>query len=109
VVIKLAQQHHRTSHKAWEIRLKPASGGVVVGDPVQDNRSVNDAVQAGIRTAMKAAKAPRRNAGAAASEITCESWLTDGISGSIDPASDYDRKRGRRPPPPSGDGDRRDR
>jgi hypothetical protein len=32
---------------------------------------------------MKAASAPRRNAGAAACEITCDSWLTDGVSGYI--------------------------
>src|SRR4030095_10643230 len=36
-----------------------------------------------ISTAMKAASAPSRNAGAAACEITCDSWLTDGVSGII--------------------------
>ena len=40
-------QHDRTSHQTWEIGLKPTSNGVVVGDPVEDNRSVDDAVQAG--------------------------------------------------------------
>src|SRR6476619_7892012 len=36
-----------------------------------------------ISTAMKAASAPSRNVGAAACEITCDSWLTDGVSGYI--------------------------
>jgi hypothetical protein len=36
-----------------------------------------------INSAIKAASAPSRNAGAAACEITCDNWLTDGISVSI--------------------------
>jgi hypothetical protein len=45
-----------------------------------------------ISTAMKAASAPRRNAGAAACEITCDSWLTDGVSEIIDQTCRWRRK-----------------
>jgi hypothetical protein len=40
-------QHHCTPHQTWEVGLEPASSGVVVGDPVEDNRPVNDAIQTG--------------------------------------------------------------
>jgi hypothetical protein len=33
-----------------------------------------------MRTEMNAASAPKRNAGVIACEITCDSWLTDGVS-----------------------------
>ena len=39
-------QHGRTSHKTRQIGLEPKSNSIVVGNPVQDDRSIDDPVQA---------------------------------------------------------------
>jgi len=39
-------QHGRTSHKTRQIGLEPKSNGIVVENPVQDDRSIDDPVQA---------------------------------------------------------------
>jgi hypothetical protein len=66
-------RHGRTSHQTWQVSLQPASH-IVVGYPVQDNRSVNDTILTGDQDRNEGCqRAPRRNAGAAACEITWDS------------------------------------
>jgi hypothetical protein len=66
-------QHGRTSQKAWEIGLEPASDGIVVGDPVQSDGSIDNSVQAGNQHRDEGRQRTQRNAGAAACEITWDS------------------------------------